>query len=111
MLGVVPRVVPPAQVTATVRSPATPYTPFTPEPPPTADIVGAMRYLEAQGLDEAVSAALMKTVNERAKNGRRRVAELLLGDDAPPVEAIEPPAFELESQLASMASERECVDR
>eukprot|EP00966_Prymnesium_polylepis_P128323 2967845-Prymnesium_polylepis.1 len=71
-----------------------------------------MKYLEAQGLDEVVSAALMRTVNERAKNGRRRVVELLLlGDDAPPVEAIEPPTFELEAQLASLASERECANR
>ena len=60
-----------------------PYTPFTPRSAAAAEaddftFVGHMKYLEEQGLDEAVSAALMKAVNERAHNGKRRVAELLL---------------------------------
>ena len=88
-----------------------PYTPFTPRsaapapPQPDFDLVGHLKYLEEQGLDQAVSAALMTAVNERARNGKRRVAELLLLDAGAPVST---PAPTVEETPASTSdTERE----
>ena len=73
-----------------------PYTPFTQRSAapattqPDFDLVGHIKYLEEQGLDQAVSAALMTAVNERARNGKRRVAELLLLDAGAPVSTPAP---------------------
>jgi hypothetical protein len=75
------------------------------------DMVGHMKYLEEQGLEAAVSAALMQAINERAPDGRRRVAELLMGS-APPAglqrarAQNEASRMELNEMTASWEAER-----
>ncbi|KAL1519683.1 hypothetical protein AB1Y20_023193 [Prymnesium parvum] len=81
------------------------------------DVVGHMRYLESQGLDEAVSRALMQAINERAPDGRRRVAELLCAAEAsqqniPPRGAERADTEEaLRAQVSLLTAELEAVKR